>query len=43
MRKKKLKVKLGMKNVSCYFDYIFVHLKQKVRPKPELSPKLCQH
>ena len=22
-----------------YFDYIFVHLKQKVRLKPELSPK----
>ena len=22
-----------------YFDYIFVHLKQKVRLRPELSPK----
>ena len=22
-----------------YFDYIFVHLRQKVRLKPELSPK----
>ena len=23
-----------------YFDYIFVHLKQKVRLKPKLSPKV---
>ena len=22
-----------------YFDYIFVHLRQKVRLRPELSPK----
>ena len=23
-----------------YFDYIFVHLRQKVRLKPELSPEI---
>ena len=23
-----------------YFDFIFVHLRQKVRLRPELSPKL---
>ena len=39
---KKLKVKLGLKNLAMllnYFDYIFVHLRQKVRLRPELSPK----
>ena len=25
-----------------YFDYIFAHIRQKVRPRPELSPKFCQ-
>ena len=25
-----------------YFDYIFVHLRQKVRLRPELSPKFLQ-
>ena len=25
--------------LSCYFDYIFVHLRQKVRLRPELGPK----
>ena len=31
-----------MKNLAMlpsYFDYIFVHLRQKVRLRPELSPK----
>ena len=40
--KKKTKVKLGLKNLAIllsYFDYIFVHLRQKVRLRPELSPK----
>ena len=42
MREKKTKVKLGLKNLamfSNYFDYIFVHLRQKVRLRPELSLK----
>ena len=42
MPEKKTKVKLGMKNLSMlpsYFDYIFVHPRQKARLKPELSPK----
>ena len=33
----------GLKNLAIfpdYFDYIFVHLRQKVRLRPELSPKL---
>ena len=25
-----------------YFDYIFVHLRQKAHLRPELSPKFCQ-
>ena len=25
-----------------YFDYIFVHLRQKARLRPKLSPKFCQ-
>ena len=43
--KKKTKVKLGLKNLAMlpsYFDNIFVHLSQKARFKPELSPKFCQ-
>ena len=42
MPPKKIKVKLRLKNLAMlpnYFDYIFVHLRQKVRPRPELSPK----
>ena len=38
----KPKVKLGLKNLAMlpgYFHYIFVHLRQKVRLGPELSPK----
>ena len=41
----KTKVKLGLKNLAMlpsYFNYIFVHLGQKARLRPELSPKLCQ-
>ena len=33
---------LGLKNLPIwpsYFDYIFVHLKQKARFRPDLSPK----
>ena len=33
---------LGLKNLAMllsYFDYIFVHLRQKVRLRPKLSPK----
>ena len=40
--RKNSKVKLGLKNLAMlpnYFDYMFVHLKQKVRFRPELSPK----
>ena len=35
-------VKLGMKNLAMlpgYFDYIFVHLKQKIRLRLEFNPK----
>ena len=42
MPQKKTKVKLGLKNLAMlpiYFDHIFVHLRQKVRLRPELSPK----
>ena len=41
MPKKKTKVKLRQKNLamlSSYFDYIFVHLRQKARFRPKLSP-----
>ena len=34
-----------MKNLALlpsYFNYIFVHLRQKARLRPELSPKFCQ-
>ena len=43
--KKTPKVKLGLKNLamfSSYFDYIFVHLRQKVCFTPELSRNFCQ-
>ena len=36
------KVKLGLENLALlpnYFDYIFVHQRQKARLRPELSPK----
>ena len=42
MPEKKTKVKLGLKNLvmrPSYFDYIFVHLRQKAGLRPELSPK----
>ena len=42
MPEKKTKVKLGLKNLAMlpsYFNYMFVHLTQKVRLRPELSPK----
>ena len=35
--------KLGLKSLAMllsYFDYIFVHPRQKTRLRPELSPKL---
>ena len=40
--RKNPKVKFGLKNLAMlpsYFDYIFVHLRQKVSLRPELSPK----
>ena len=40
--KKNEKIKLGTKNLAMllsYFDYIFVHLRQKLRLRPELSRK----
>ena len=43
MTEKKPKVKLGMKNLAMLpncFDYTFGHLRQKVRLRPELSPKI---
>ena len=42
MPEKNPKLKLGLKNSArfpSYFDYIFVHLRQTVRLRPELSPK----
>ena len=42
MSEKTRKVKLEVKNfvvLPSYFDYIFVHLRQKARLRPELSPK----
>ena len=42
MSEKKTKVKLGLKNWAMllgYFNYIFVHLRQKARLRPDLSPK----
>ena len=38
----KKKLKLGLKNLAMllsYFDYVFVHLRQKARLRRELSPK----
>ena len=45
MLEKKTKVKLGLKNLAMlpsYFDYIFEHLRQKVRLRPDLNPEFCQ-
>ena len=42
MPEKNPKVELGLKNLAIlpsYFDYFFVHLRQKVRLRPELSSK----
>ena len=42
MPEKKTKVKLGLKNLAIlpsYFDYTFVHLRQKICLRPDLSPK----
>ena len=42
MPEKKTKVKLGLKNIAMlpfYFNYIFVHLRQKIRLRPDLNPK----
>ena len=42
MPEKKTKLKLGLKNFAMllsYFDYSFVHPRQKARLRPELSPK----
>ena len=42
MPEKKTKIKLGLQNLALLlnnFDYIFVHLRQKVGFRPELSPK----
>ena len=42
MPEKKTKDKLDLKNLAMlpsYFDHIFVHLRQKVRLRLELSPK----
>ena len=43
MPEKKTKVKLHLKNLAVlpsYFDYSFMHLRQKIRFRPELSPKI---
>ena len=46
MPEKKTIVKFGLKILAMLpsqFDYyIFVHLRQKARLRPELSPKVCQ-
>ena len=42
MPEKNPKVIVGTKNLAMlqsYFDYIFVHLRQKARLRPKLSPK----
>ena len=42
---KKHEVKLGLKNLATlpsYFEYVFVHLRQKACLRSELSPKFCQ-
>ena len=41
--RKSPKVRLGLKNLAIlqgYFNYIFVHLRQKARFRPEISPKI---
>ena len=41
--RKSPKVRLGLKNLAIlrgYFNYIFVHLRQKVRFRPEIIPKI---
>ena len=43
MPEKKTKVKLGLKNLAMlpsYFGYIFVHLRQKLRLRPEIFVNL---
>ena len=45
MPEKNPKVKVDLKNLamsSSYFDYVFVHLRQKARLRPELNPKFRQ-
>ena len=42
MPEKKTKVKLRLKNLEMFpssFDYIFAHLRQKARLRPQLGPK----
>ena len=42
MPEKNTKVQLGLKSLAMllsYIDYIFIHLRQKLRLRPELSPK----
>ena len=42
MPEKKQNLRLGLKTLAMlvsYFDYIFVHLRQEARLRPELSPK----
>ena len=36
---------LGLKNLTMlpiYFDYLFVHLRQKARIRPKLIPEFCE-
>ena len=43
MPEKNPKVKIGLKHFAMlpsYFDYNFVHLRQKARLRPELSPNI---
>ena len=43
MPEKARKLRLGLKNLAIlqgYFNYIFVHLRQKVRFRPEISPNI---
>ena len=43
MPEKARKLRLGLKNLAIlqgYFNYIFVHLRQKVHFRPEISPKI---
>ena len=46
MPEKKPNVNSGLKNLAMlpsYFDYIFVHLRQKARLRPESNRKFIQH